>query len=191
MDAKTMGKFIAEMRKEKDMTQASLAQVLHVTSQAISKWERGIGFPDISTLQPLSVALGISLDELMNATKRPPEEENSSVTAIQNTISIAVQQLTDRKKLRFLVTEIILCVCGTFSLLHSALSFYSTYFFLYTMITRYWNNSNVSITMKRTPPPFGYACIFIGLVCFSIAIILMLLQFHRLRSFIKKVQSTS
>lgn len=186
-----MGKFIAEMRKEKGMTQASLAQVLHVTSQAISKWERGIGFPDISTLQPLSVALGISLDELMNATKRTPEEENSSVTAIQNTISIAVQQLTDRKKLRFLVTEIILCVCGTFSLLYSALSFYSTYFFLYTMITRYWNNSNVSITMKRTPPPFGYACIFIGLVCFSIAIILMLLQFHRLRSFIRKVQSTS
>lgn len=101
MDAKTMGKFIAEMRKEKGMTQASLAQVLHVTSQAISKWERGIGFPDISTLQPLSVALGISLDELMNATKRTPEEENSSVTAIQNTISIAVQQLTDRKNFVF------------------------------------------------------------------------------------------
>ena len=101
MDAKTMGKFIAEMRKEKGMTQASLAQVLHVTSQAISKWERGIGFPDISTLQPLSVALGISLDELMNATKRTPEEENSSVTAIQNTILIAVQQLTDRKNFVF------------------------------------------------------------------------------------------
>lgn len=101
MDAKTMGKFIAEMRKEKGMTQASLAQVLHVTSQAVSKWERGIGFPDISTLQPLSVALGISLDELMNVTKRTPEEENSSVTAIQNTISIAVQQLTDRKKTSF------------------------------------------------------------------------------------------
>ena len=106
MDAKTMGKFIAEMRKEKGMTQASLAQVLHVTSQAISKWERGIGFPDISTLQPLSVALGISLDELMNATKRTPEEENSSITAIQNTISIAVQQLTDRKKLRFLLPKL-------------------------------------------------------------------------------------
>ena len=42
MDAKTRGKFIAEMRKEKGMTQASLAQVLHVTSQAISKWERGV-----------------------------------------------------------------------------------------------------------------------------------------------------
>lgn len=57
MDAKTMGKFIAKMWKEKGMTQASLAQVLHVTSQAISKWERGIGFPDISTLQPLSVSV--------------------------------------------------------------------------------------------------------------------------------------
>lgn len=102
------------------MTQADLAQALHVTSQAISKWERGIGFPDIGTLQPLSVALGISIDELMNAARHAPAEEN-----------------------------------------------------------------------KRTPPPFGYACIFIGLFCFSIAIILMLLQFHRLRSAIKKVQDIS
>ena len=46
MDAKIMGQFIAEIRKEKGMTQADLAQALHVTSQAISKWERGIGFPD-------------------------------------------------------------------------------------------------------------------------------------------------
>ena len=86
-------------------------QALHVTSQAISKWERGIGFPDIGTLQPLSVALGIRIDELMNAARHAPAEENSSaIAAIQNTISIAIQQITDRK----------------------------------------------------TPPPFGYACIFIG-----------------------------
>ena len=42
MDAKKLGQFIAEIRKEKEMTQAELASKLHVTDKAISKWERGV-----------------------------------------------------------------------------------------------------------------------------------------------------
>lgn len=42
MDAKKLGSFIAEQRKEKNMTQAKLAEMLHVTDKAVSKWERGV-----------------------------------------------------------------------------------------------------------------------------------------------------
>ncbi len=56
MDAKKFGAFLAEIRKGKNMTQSDLAIKLQVTDKAGSRWERGIGFPDINTLEPLAGA---------------------------------------------------------------------------------------------------------------------------------------
>ncbi len=53
VEAKEFGQFIAGIRKEKKMTQAELAEQIHVTDKAVSRWERGLGFPDIQTLEPL------------------------------------------------------------------------------------------------------------------------------------------
>ena len=50
MDAKKFGNFIAQARREQKLTQAQLAQRLHVTDKAVSRWERGLGFPDIGTI---------------------------------------------------------------------------------------------------------------------------------------------
>lgn len=52
MDNQKLGIFITELRKEKGLTQAQLAQKLNVTDKAVSKWERGVGFPDIKLLEP-------------------------------------------------------------------------------------------------------------------------------------------
>ena len=62
MDAQQFGTFIAELRRERGMTQAELAAQLRVTDKAVSRWERGLGFPDINTLEPLARALGITVD---------------------------------------------------------------------------------------------------------------------------------
>lgn len=59
MDNQKLGIFITELRKEKGLTQAQLAQKLNVTDKAVSKWERGVGFPDIKLLEPL-VDVGVS-----------------------------------------------------------------------------------------------------------------------------------
>lgn len=67
MDQKSIGAFIARCRKDKNLTQLQLADMLGVTSQAISKWENGRGMPDVSLLQPLCDILGISLNELFSA----------------------------------------------------------------------------------------------------------------------------
>ena len=72
MEAKKFGQFIAGIRKEKKMTQAELAEKIHVTDKAISRWERGLGFPDIQTLEPLAQVLGISVLELMRSEKKKP-----------------------------------------------------------------------------------------------------------------------
>lgn len=66
MEAKDFGLFLSKTRKAQGLTQAVLAEQLHVTVQAVSRWERGVGLPDINTLEPLADALGLSLADLMH-----------------------------------------------------------------------------------------------------------------------------
>ena len=65
MDAGKTGRFIAEKRKERNMSQRELAQYLNITDKAISKWERGLSFPDITILIPLSEVLNVSIYDLL------------------------------------------------------------------------------------------------------------------------------
>ncbi len=74
MDQKKIGAFIAQCRKEKNLTQMQLAETLGITNQAVSKWENGRGMPDVSLLQPLCDALGISLNELFSGEHVSAEE---------------------------------------------------------------------------------------------------------------------
>ena len=66
MDAKKTGQLICKTRKQHGMSQKDLADILNITDKAVSKWERGISFPDISLLIPLSDALEISLYDLLS-----------------------------------------------------------------------------------------------------------------------------
>ena len=66
MNQEKIGKFIAELRKEKGMTQLELANNLGITDRAISKWENGRGMPDLSLLTPLCEMLGVSINELLS-----------------------------------------------------------------------------------------------------------------------------
>lgn len=74
MDQKKIGAFIAQCRKEKNLTQMQLAELLEITNQAVSKWENGRGMPDVSLLQPLCNVLDISLNELFSGEHISAEE---------------------------------------------------------------------------------------------------------------------
>ena len=65
MDAGKTGSYIAKKRKERNLSQRELAEHLHITDKAISKWERGLSFPDITVLIPLSEVLNVSLYDLL------------------------------------------------------------------------------------------------------------------------------
>ena len=65
MDKERTGQLITELRKEKGLTQKQLADALNVTDKAVSKWERGLSFPDISMLEPLSELLDGSIMEIL------------------------------------------------------------------------------------------------------------------------------
>ncbi|MBQ5441827.1 MAG: helix-turn-helix domain-containing protein [Firmicutes bacterium] len=66
MDRYITGDVIKKLRESKKLTQEELAGKLFVTSKAISKWETGKGYPDVSLLEPLAEALGISVIELLS-----------------------------------------------------------------------------------------------------------------------------
>ena len=65
MNVEKTGKFIGERRKAMNITQKELANKLHITDKAVSKWERGLSFPDISVLIPLAETLNVSLYDLL------------------------------------------------------------------------------------------------------------------------------
>ena len=59
MDCKKSGALIRRLRLGKDMTQSALAEILGVSVQAVSKWQRGLGYPDVSLINDLSSILGV------------------------------------------------------------------------------------------------------------------------------------
>lgn len=66
MDSYVTGSVIRKLREKNNLTQEELARRINVTGKAVSKWEMGRGYPDISLLEPLSAALGISVAELLS-----------------------------------------------------------------------------------------------------------------------------
>ena len=66
MNTYVTGSSVKQLREARNMTQAELAEKIGVSSKTVSKWETAKGLPDISLLQPLAQALGISVIELMN-----------------------------------------------------------------------------------------------------------------------------
>lgn len=65
MKKQTFGSMIAALRKEQGMTQLELAEKMGVTDKAVSKWERDLSFPDVSSIPKLAEILHVSVDELM------------------------------------------------------------------------------------------------------------------------------
>lgn len=66
MDCKKTGSLIAKVRKEKNMTQVELARKLNISDKAVSKWERGLGCPDVTLLNELAEVLGINVKDILS-----------------------------------------------------------------------------------------------------------------------------
>lgn len=103
MDNIQFGAFVAQLRKEQGLTQKELADRLHVTDKAVSKWETGKGFPDVKLLEPLAQVLGVSLVELLQGART--EKESLTIGEAGEVLSQAIdqsQRITTRRYLRLL-----------------------------------------------------------------------------------------
>ena len=93
MDALQTGKLIKEARTEKGLTQQALADEVHVSAAAVSKWENGHSFPDISVLESLSSALGVSISEIVMGKRMESENStNDENEAMRSVLNEAVRQ---------------------------------------------------------------------------------------------------
>ena len=122
MDATRFGLFVAEMRKEKHMTQAELAAKIKVTDKAVSRWERGLGFPDINLLEPLAEALGVSILELMKSEKvvETNIQCNDADMIVVDAIKVAEHQklIEQRQEKRLILITIgVVAILSIFALL--------------------------------------------------------------------------
>ena len=111
MDQNKSGKFIAKLRKEKNMTQEQLAEKMGVSINAVSKWERGLSFPDVSLYKKLCKELNINIEELINGEKDKSEEAKEK--AIISTIKESNKIKNNSKKLIIILSTIfVIIICG-------------------------------------------------------------------------------
>ena len=111
MNQEKIGKFIAECRKEKNLTQVQLAEKLNMSYKSISKWETGRGMPDSSIMLELCNYLGINVNELLSGEHL--KEEQYQEKANENIINIAKESDKNRKnknRIVAVVAVIFLCV---------------------------------------------------------------------------------
>ena len=97
MDNQHTGRLIRELRTERGMTQRELAQQLHVTDRAVSKWERGLCAPDLSLLEPLAEALGCSIPELIAGQRMPPDSQAPEPRGqMESVIAYSLRELREK-----------------------------------------------------------------------------------------------
>lgn len=82
MDCAKTGKLIAQLRKEKELTQQNLADSIGVTNKTISKWECGLGFPDSSLWADLSQILGVEMVQIMEGKIRENKPDTGNMSRI-------------------------------------------------------------------------------------------------------------
>jgi transcriptional regulator with XRE-family HTH domain len=97
MNQMEIGKFIAELRKEKNMTQQELANKLNITDRAISHWENGRSMPDAGIMLELCKALDINVNELLSAKKIMEEKYNER--AEENLLEMRREIETQNKRI--------------------------------------------------------------------------------------------
>ena len=106
MDKDSFGAALAEHRKKQGMTQRQLAEKLHLTDKAVSKWERGLSYPDVTLLKPLADALSVSVETLLRCEGPVPigkdeamqEEKTTQQEPIQNLVELSSENLRRERR---------------------------------------------------------------------------------------------
>lgn len=120
MEPEKFGSFIQQRRKDLGMKQSDLAVILNVTDKAVSRWERGGGFPDIKLLEPLANALELSLTELMQSRMigHPLTKEEADALLAQTAELVETQKKLSWKRRLILYAGHAIMIAATLFLFH-------------------------------------------------------------------------
>ena len=172
LDKELFGAFIAENRKRQGLTQQQLAGRLHITDKAVSKWERGLSYPDVTLLQPLAAALGLRVDDLLTcraAEKEEPLEPDITPTpepaapestapeaaspAVQAVLDISQESLWQRKRqlIQRIAAGVILLAVLVFAALGVFLIYTQRIGETYNIIERSHSPADQTISIEAYP----------------------------------------
>lgn len=104
MNQEKIGKFIGELRRKNNLTQAELGEQVGVTGKAVSRWERGLRIPDVAIINKVSEVLGITTTELLNGEKLGKVNTNNIDEITENSIDFYKEKL--KKKFRKILLEL-------------------------------------------------------------------------------------
>lgn len=117
LDKGSFGRFLAQLRRERGLTQRDLAEMLFISDKAVSKWERGLSLPDVALLLPLAGALGVSVTELLEGRRAVQEQRYSAAEVealIRRALAFPVEppERQQARVKRYLPVYLICCVLG-------------------------------------------------------------------------------
>ena len=169
MNQEKIGKFIADCRKKKNITQQELAEKLGVSDRTIGNWENGRNMPDLSLFKPLCRELDITLNDLMSGEKVKEKEYQEKLEEnIINTINYTNKKIENRNTfigLTFITFGILISITAVaiFPSESSWSSFYSVLGAIISLIGVSRFTKRLSY-FKRLLCNFGYFLIFIALL---------------------------
>ena len=114
----SLGAFIAQLRKEKGLTQKQLSEILGVSDKTVSHWEREESAPDISILPILASTLGVTVDELLKGEVNPP------INAVSQFAPISIMNKTPNGYRVFKIANVISAALSLFSTIFSSAAVY-------------------------------------------------------------------
>lgn len=121
MNQEKIGKFIAERRKEKNMTQEQLAEKMGVTAKTISRWENGKTMPDYSLLKDLCNELDTNVNEFLSGENI---ENGKYINRAEENLIILTKQIEKRKKILKIIQRILLisvCILFVFNIIFNSI----------------------------------------------------------------------
>ena len=137
MNQEKIGKFISSLRKEKGYTQLELAKKLGVTDKAVSKWERGLCFPDMSLLIPISEIFGLTINELLIGEKSSKKNQENIEEVNKDILVYSSNEIKKTKKREKIFKWIFLIISSIFLV------------FAYFSIIRYYSNQKQEKELEK------------------------------------------
>lgn len=110
MDQQKIGRFIAQTRKEKSLTQRGLADTLCISDKTVSKWENGKGMPEVSLMMPLCEALDITANELLSGERL--SQDDYIRKAEENIMALVKEREESKKKIILSAIVAVITIIG-------------------------------------------------------------------------------
>lgn len=170
MEKKTLGSFMAALRKAKGLTQRELAEQLHVSDKSVSRWERDEGTPDLSLIPVIAEIFDVTTDELLRGERRPVEEQGCDISNL-STVKGEKQRrhllqvgLTRYRNQSLLSMALLGCgfisaMIANFAFLRAAIGFYmgAAFFLVAVVLQCVWVNGAMLTVSDETAAGDGAA----------------------------------